>query len=141
MDGAAATPFASILSSEAREPPPLYLCTTRLGGKWFCTLGAHAEEVMRAIVDGATGASSFVVRDLKAGIDKKLVPTALHTDFFRPGLLALGFFGAEAARALKYPLPHIQTASIGNPEAMTFTLAMEEDRLHGDIRAFRAERR
>ena len=89
---------------------------------------------------GATGASRFVVRDLKAGIDKKLVPTALHTKFFREGLLALGFYNAEAARALKYPLPHIQTASIGNPEAVTFTLAMEKDRLHGDFRAYRAER-
>jgi hypothetical protein len=136
----APSPFRKILSSEARSPPPLYLCTARLGGIWFCTLGAHAEEVMRAIVDGATGASRFVLRDIKAGVDKRLVPTALHPKLFRPGLLALGFLNAEAPRAIKFPIPHMQTASIGNPEAVTFTLAMEEDRLHADIRVFRAER-
>jgi len=132
--------FGTILATDARKPPPLYLCRARIGNAWYCTLGAHAEEVMRAIVDGSSGASPMVLRQLVAGVDKKLVPTAAHPSFFRKGLLAVGFLTAEATKALKSPFPFIQTASIGMPEAFTLTVEMQGDRIHADLRAFRAGR-
>jgi len=42
--------FAAILATDARTPPQLYVGRARIGNAWYCALGAHAEEVLRAIV-------------------------------------------------------------------------------------------
>lgn len=133
--------FAHILKSDARTPPPTFLCTGQANGFWYCTIGAHAEEVMRALIDAATGERPLIMRDLKAMVDKKTVPTAAHAEFWRHGRVALGFLTAEAPRAMKFAFPYIQTASITNPEAFTCIVEMDRGRLHADIRVFRAERK
>jgi hypothetical protein len=132
--------FDAVFATDANTPPKLHLCRARIGSAWYCTLGAHAEEVMRAIADGAAGATPAVMSKLFGGIDKKIVPTAAHPNFFRKGLVAAAFATAEVPKALAFPFPYIQTASIGTPEAFTVTIEPDGDRIHAELMAFRAER-
>lgn len=133
--------FAHLFESDAQSPPPLYFGRVRIKNAWYCALGAHAEEVLRAIADGISGASPAVMRKLFGGADNRLVPTAAHRDFFRKGLLAAAFLTAEGTKALKHPFPYIQTASIGMPEALTVLVESKKGKLHADLRAFRPERK
>jgi len=132
-------PFASILKSDAADPPPLFACTARAADVWFCTLGAHAEEVMRALLHAASGASQKTMRNLVGDENQKIAPTRAHGRFFDPGRLAIGFFDARAQRALDFQLPYVPMAAIGQPEAVTFTLTHSDGRFHGDLRCFVAD--
>ena len=138
--GAAPPLFAHILKSDARSPPPISVCTGHANGFWYCTVGAHAEEVMRALIDAANGKRPFIMRQLQKMEDNKIVPTFAHTEFWRPGRVALGFLTAEAPNALKFAFPYIQTASIANPTGFTCVIDVDRGRLHADIRAFRVVR-
>ena len=133
--------LAHLFASDAQSAPPLYFGRVRIQNAWYCALGAHAEEVLRAIADGASGASPAVMRGLFADEAKRLAPTVAHTKFFRKGLLAAAFLTAEGTKALRHPFPFIQTASIGMPEALTLTVEPKDGKLHADLRAFRPERK
>jgi len=132
--------FQTLLRSDAQAPPQLHLCRVRIGNAWYCTLGAHAEEVMRAIVDGSSGASPAILQNLVAGVDQRLVPTLAHRKFFRRGLLGAAFMTAEATKAFQRPFPYIPTASLGMPEALTLTVEMAGEQIHCELWAHRPER-
>ena len=134
----APAPFAKILASRASSTPALYACTARAADAWFCTVGAHAEEVMRAMLRAASGNSEKSLRNLVGDENRKIAPTRAHGRFFDGGRLALGFITAQAQRALQFPLPYIPMASIGQPEAITFTLAYKDGLFQGDLRCFLA---
>ncbi|MHC4939814.1 MAG: hypothetical protein ACYTHK_12660 [Planctomycetota bacterium] len=127
------------LVSDAAKAPAPYVCTARTNEAWFCAIGAHAEEVMRAVVQAATGRTQKSLRHLVGDENRKVAPTRAHGRFFDSGRIAIGFMEAQAQRALQFPLPYVPMASIGQPEAVTFTLALENGRLRGDLRCFVAD--
>ncbi|MHC4451428.1 MAG: hypothetical protein ACYS0E_15040 [Planctomycetota bacterium] len=128
-----------IFVSDAETAPPLFACTARASGAWFCTMGAHAEEVMRVVIHAATEKSQKSLRNLVGDENRKIAPTRAHGRFFDAGRLAVGFMTAEAQRALRFPLPYIPMGSIGQPEAITFTLEHRDGRFRGDVRCFVAD--
>jgi len=129
-------PLASVLATDAANPPPLYACTTRVDDVWFGAIGAHAEEVVRALVHAAKGETQKTMRNLVADENRRVAPTRAHDQFFHGGRIAIGFMDARAQRAVDFPLPYVPMASIAQPEAVTFVLTASEGRFYGELRCF-----
>ena len=137
----------SKVGGSGNDAAPLHACEAIVAGRWFLTIGSHAEEVMRAMIRRATKASPMTLRNL-AGEKTlggkspgKVAIVRLHDNFFAPGRLALGFILGEAQKALEHPLPYIPMGSIGQPRAITFTVEAKDGWIHGDFRCFIADGR
>jgi hypothetical protein len=139
--------LAAILRDSGNDAAPLHACEAIVAGRWFLTIGSHAEEVMRAMIRRATKASPRTLRNLAGektlGVkgSGSVAVVREHEQFFAPGKIALGFILGEAQKALQHPLPYIPMGSIGQPRAITFTVEVVDGWIRGDFRCFIADGR
>ena len=139
--------FANMLADAGNKAAPLHACEAIVNGRWILTMGSHGEELMRAMIRRATGATTMTLRNLagektigpEGKGSGKVVPMREHENFFAPGRVAVGFMLGEAQKAVAHPFPYIPMASIGQPDAVTFTVEVQGGWVKGDLRCFVAD--
>lgn len=118
--------LATVLRSDQRTPPPVYLSVAVEEGVWYAAVGRWAEAVVRDALGCRRGAAELSVQAMQYA--------AAHKGLFDPGHAAAGFVTPQGLkRAFEFPMPLVEMAALGQPKAVTFTLDVE-DEARGEIR-------
>jgi len=119
----------TLLASDQRDPPPVYLSTASAGGFWYAAVGAWAEDVVRKAIDCQRGRT-----ELSIEADRTIpFPERL----FRAGHTAAAMTTVEGLKALAYPMPYVDLASIGQPISATLVVDVAGDKVKGELRVAR----
>ncbi len=116
----------TLLASDHREPPPVYLSTAAADGFWYAAVGAWAEDVVRKAIDCQRGRN-----ELSIAADRRI---PLPERFFRPGHAVIALATVTGLEALSYPMPYLDIASIGLPASATLVVDVAPGRVTGEIR-------
>jgi hypothetical protein len=120
--------MATILRTNQKVPPPVYLSTAVEKGIWYCAIGSQAEHTVRSALGCLRGATELSLRGAES--------VQGHREFFRAGHTALALITPEGLKALRVPMPFVQIANVGQPKAVTFVLDMA-GMAQGDLRLAR----
>jgi hypothetical protein len=120
--------MATILRASQKAPPPVYLSTAVEKGVWYCAIGSQAEHTVRSALGCLRGAAELSLR----GVDG----VQAHREFFRAGHAALALITPAGLKALRFPMPYVQIANLGQPKAVTFVLDVA-GMAQGDLRLAR----
>ncbi len=116
----------TLLSSDQRDPPPVYLSTASAGGFWYAAVGAWAEDVVRKAIDCQRGRAELSIEA------ERTIP--FPERFFRAGHAAVAMTTVEGLKALAYPMPYVDLASIGQPLSATLVVDVAGDKVKGELR-------
>ncbi|MHC4930771.1 MAG: hypothetical protein ACYTGV_01080 [Planctomycetota bacterium] len=118
----------TILHASQKVPPPVYLSTAVEKGVWYCAIGSQAEHTVRSALGCLRGAAELSVRGAEG--------VQAHREFFRAGHAAMALVTPEGLKSLRFPMPYVQIANVGQPKAVTFVLDVA-GMAQGDLRLAR----
>ncbi|MHC4549485.1 MAG: hypothetical protein ACYTEZ_11990 [Planctomycetota bacterium] len=109
--------LATVLRSDARQAPPVYVSSTVAQGIWYCAVGSQAEGVVRHALGCLRGARELGIL--------RSEPVAAHPEFLAGPHVAVALVTAQGLQAFRRAMPLVELASLGQPPAVTAVLDVD----------------